>query len=164
MGGQRHYHLPIGFTISVIDSGRRQRIPWVGIRARRANWQSGLWATLSSALSSGDIHKRIDGYLNPSAFTPAPLLYPAQCDPVNNPNFCTTGFGNLGRNTFRGPGQAELGLLVDQEFQNSPSGRSCGSRPISSTSGITPTSPIQLSPTWKAAASARLPVRWGRRG
>jgi hypothetical protein len=28
-----------------------------------------------------------------------------QCNPVSNSNFCTTDFGNLGRNTYRGPHQ-----------------------------------------------------------
>ena len=61
-------------------------------------------ATIASALTSGSIQSRVaNGYVNVNAFAPAPLLYPAQCDPVNNPNFCTTGFGDLGRNIYRGP-------------------------------------------------------------
>jgi hypothetical protein len=63
-------------------------------------------STLASTLTSGSIQSRVDdGYLNVNAFTTAPLLYTAQCDPVNNANFCTTDFGNLGRNVFRGPHQ-----------------------------------------------------------
>ncbi|HUO24934.1 MAG TPA: TonB-dependent receptor [Candidatus Aquilonibacter sp.] len=58
-------------------------------------------ATVASGLSSGDIHQRINGYLNPTAFTPAPLLYPTQCQ--SDPNYCTTGFGDLGRNIYHGP-------------------------------------------------------------
>ena len=45
-------------------------------------------------------------------FTPAALLYPTQCDPnqkdtsiLPNANFCTTDFGTLGRNVYRGPFQ-----------------------------------------------------------
>jgi hypothetical protein len=60
-------------------------------------------ATLSQGLTSGDIFNRINGYLNPAAFTTAPLLYPAQCQADSN--FCTTDFGNLGRNIYRGPFQ-----------------------------------------------------------
>jgi hypothetical protein len=44
-----------------------------------------------------------DGYLSAANFTTAPLLYPAQC--AVDPNFCTTDFGNLGRNIYRGPHQ-----------------------------------------------------------
>src|SRR5258708_12192720 len=35
-------------------------------------------ATGASGLTSGDIHQRINGYLNPAAFPPAPLFYPPQ--------------------------------------------------------------------------------------
>ena len=83
----------------------------------------GLTTTLTAALApggsigagktSGDIHKRLDAYLSANNFTTAPLLYPAtpggnpaiQCDLVKNPNFCTTDFGTLGRNIYRGPHQ-----------------------------------------------------------
>ena len=59
-------------------------------------------ATIASGLTSGSIQNRVaNGYLNPSAFTPAPLLYPTQCQ--SDPNFCVTGFGDLGRNLYRGP-------------------------------------------------------------
>jgi Carboxypeptidase regulatory-like domain/TonB dependent receptor len=74
-------------------------------------------STLGSAATSGDIHKRIDGYLNLNAFATAPLLYPSQCDPVNNPNFCATNFGNLGRNTFRGPFQQNWDFSLIKNFK-----------------------------------------------
>ena len=81
-------------------------------------------ATLGSAVTSGDIHKRIDGYLNLAAFTNAPLLYPfdpanpaTTCDPQNNPNFCGTGFGNLGRNNFRGPHQQNWDFSLIKNFK-----------------------------------------------
>jgi hypothetical protein len=81
-------------------------------------------ASISSGLSSGDIHQRINGYLNPAAFTPAPLLYPfdplnptTTCDPVNSPNFCVTGFGNLGRNIYRGPFQQNWDASLIKYFK-----------------------------------------------
>src|SRR5262249_21370517 len=49
-------------------------------------------ATIASGLTSGDIHQRINGYLNLATFTPAPQLYPTQC--LSDPNFCTTDFGD----------------------------------------------------------------------
>jgi hypothetical protein len=58
-------------------------------------------ASLAGGLTGGGIQSRLSGYLNPGAFTPAPLLYPAQC--ASDPNFCTTNFGDLGRNIYRGP-------------------------------------------------------------
>ena len=81
-------------------------------------------ATIGSGVTSGDIHKRIDGYLNLAAFTTAPLLYPfdpanpaTTCDPINNPNFCGTGFGNLGRNKFRGPYQQNWDFSLIKNFR-----------------------------------------------
>ena len=51
--------------------------------------------TLASALTSGSMEQRISRYLNPAAFVPAPVVG------IDG----STGFGNLGRNVFRGPFQ-----------------------------------------------------------
>ena len=68
-------------------------------------------------MTTGDIHQRIDGYLNVNAFATAPLLYPTLCDPVNNANSCTTDFGNLGRNVFRGPRQQNWDFSLIKNFK-----------------------------------------------
>ncbi|HZU44842.1 MAG TPA: carboxypeptidase regulatory-like domain-containing protein [Terriglobales bacterium] len=72
-------------------------------------------ASLSQGLSRGDIFNRINGYLNPAAFTTAPLLYPGQC--AVDPNFCVTGFGNLGRNIYRGPFQQNFDFSLIKNFR-----------------------------------------------
>jgi hypothetical protein len=73
-------------------------------------------ASIASGLTSGDIHQRIlNGYLNPSAFAPAPLLYPTQCQ--TDPNFCTTGFGDLGRNLYHGPFQQNWDASLIKYFK-----------------------------------------------
>ncbi len=73
-------------------------------------------ATIASGLSSGGIHSRVaNGYLNPAAFTPAAQLYPAQC--ASDPNFCTTGFGDLGRNIYRGPFQQNWDVSFLKHFK-----------------------------------------------
>jgi hypothetical protein len=73
-------------------------------------------ASVEGGLTSGNIHRRIsNGYLNPSAFTPAPLLYPTQC-PTDS-NFCTTGFGDLGRNIYRGPFQQNWDASLIKYFK-----------------------------------------------
>ena len=78
---------------------------------------------MSSGSASGGIGTRINGYLNPAAFTTAPLLYPTECNPnqpdptISESNFCTTGFGNLGRNTFRGPGQQNWDFSLIKNFK-----------------------------------------------
>ena len=73
-------------------------------------------ASVASGLSSGDIRQRAaNGYLNGTAFTPAPLLYPAQC--ASDPNFCTTGFGDLGRNVYHGPFQQNWDVSFLKHFK-----------------------------------------------
>ena len=72
-------------------------------------------ASISSGLSSGSVHSRLNGYLNPDAFQPAPLLYPTQC--ASDSNFCTTGFGDLGRNIYRGPFQQNWDASILKYFK-----------------------------------------------
>jgi hypothetical protein len=106
-----------GAPFSVLDSGAGTGFLGAGSAPGVLTASLAPGATLASAMSSGSIGTRVNGYLNLSAFTPAPLLYPAQCDPVNNPNFCTTGFGDLGRNTFRGPGQQNWDFSLIKNFK-----------------------------------------------
>lgn len=81
-------------------------------------------ATIAQGYASGSLTNRINnGYLNPAAFAPAALLYPfdaanpaTTCDPVNNANFCTTGFGNLQRNIYRGPFQQNWDFSAIKNF------------------------------------------------
>ena len=73
-------------------------------------------ASVASGLSSGDIHSRLNGYLNPSAFTPAPQLYPTQCA-GGNADLCTTGFGDLGRNIYKGPFEQNWDASIIKHFK-----------------------------------------------
>ena len=81
-------------------------------------------ATISSGYATGSLSSRItNGYLNPAAFTTAPLLYPALCNPNDpnpadptNANFCTTGFGDLQRNIYRGPFQQNWDFSAIKNF------------------------------------------------
>jgi Carboxypeptidase regulatory-like domain/TonB dependent receptor len=81
-------------------------------------------ATIATGTTSGGIHQRLNGYLNINNFVPAPLLYPKvtggnpafECDPINNPNFCGTNFGNLGRNIYRGPFQQNWDFSLIKNF------------------------------------------------
>jgi hypothetical protein len=75
-------------------------------------------ATIASGLSSGSLRNRVaNGYLNPAAFVPAPLVDPTDC--ANDPtgNFCTTGFGDLGRNTYHGPFQQNWDFSLLKHFK-----------------------------------------------
>src|ERR1700674_4167520 len=104
-----------GTPFSVTDSGAASAFLALGFTPLTLGGQLAPGATISSGKTSGDIHKRIDGYLNPNAFTLAPQLYPAQC--LANPNFCTTDFGNLGRNVFRGPSQQNWDFSLIKNFK-----------------------------------------------
>ncbi len=73
-------------------------------------------ATIASGLTGGGVHSRVaNGYLNPAAFTPAPQLYPTRC--LSDSNFCTTGFGDLGRNLYRGPFQQNWDVSFLKHFK-----------------------------------------------
>jgi Carboxypeptidase regulatory-like domain len=73
-------------------------------------------ATLANGYSTGGIGSRVNGsFLNATAFTPAAELYPVEC--LTDSNFCTTGFGNLGRNAFRGPGQQNWDFSLIKNFR-----------------------------------------------
>ena len=59
-------------------------------------------ATVRSGLASGSLQQKLtSGYLVPTAFAPAPQVDPTDC--AIDANFCGTGFGDLGRNVYRGP-------------------------------------------------------------
>jgi carboxypeptidase family protein len=104
-----------GTPFSVTDSGAGTAFLVSGFTPGTLSGSLASGSTLASAVTTGDIHKRIDGYLNLSAFATAPLLYPAQC--LGDPNFCTTDFGNLGRNVFRGPHQQNWDFSLIKNFK-----------------------------------------------
>ncbi len=63
--------------------------------------------TVADAATHGSIESRLNAYLNASAFVPAPVVGPD----------LSTGFGNLGRNTFRGPFQQNWDFSVGKNFR-----------------------------------------------
>ena len=104
-----------GTPFSVTDSGAGTGFLGAGFTPGTLSGSLASGSTLLNAVTAGDIHKRIDGYLNLAAFATAPLLYPAQC--AVDPNFCTTDFGNLGRNVFRGPHQQNWDFSLIKNFK-----------------------------------------------
>jgi hypothetical protein len=104
-----------GSPFSIFDSAGGSAFIGPGTTSTlTANLASG--STIASGLTSGDVHKRIDGYLNPAAFATAPLLYPVECNGGANANFCGTDFGNLGRNIYRGPFQQNWDFSLIKNF------------------------------------------------
>lgn len=68
-------------------------------------------ATIGGSYTTGDIHNRLNGYLNPSDFNRAPVLPAAQ-----GGDGTVTVFGNLGRNAFRGPFQQNWDFSLLKTF------------------------------------------------
>ncbi len=106
-----------GVPFSILDSGAGSAFlglgstPFLG-----ASLAPG--TSVASGLSSGNLRDRVaNGYLNGAAFTPAPLVDPVAC--ANDPtgNFCTTGFGNLGRNIYHGPFQQNWDFSFLKHFK-----------------------------------------------
>jgi hypothetical protein len=62
--------------------------------------------TLATALTSGSIEQRINAYLKPEAFVPAPVVG------IDG----STGFGTLGRNIFRGPFQQNWDMSLAKSW------------------------------------------------
>ena len=78
---------------------------------------------IANGYTTGDIHQRLGAYVNINNFMPASRLYPALCNPndsnANDPanfNFCTTNFGDLGRNIYRGPFQQNWDFSLIKNF------------------------------------------------
>jgi Carboxypeptidase regulatory-like domain/TonB dependent receptor len=102
-----------GTPFSVIDSGAGTAFLGPGLTTTLTG-QLAPGGTVGNGYSHGDIHQRLNGYLNPNNFTNAPLLYPTQC--AADPNFCTTNFGDLGRNVYRGPFQQNWDFSLIKNF------------------------------------------------
>jgi hypothetical protein len=64
-------------------------------------------ATIALGYSSGSIGSRINAYLNIAAFKPAPVI---------GDDGAATGFGTLGRNTYRGPFEQNWDLSINKNF------------------------------------------------
>jgi hypothetical protein len=72
-------------------------------------------ASIAGGLTHGDIHSRLNGYLDRANFDFAPFADPAGC--ANDTNACTTAFGNLGRNIYRGPFQQNWDFSLIKNFR-----------------------------------------------
>ncbi|HEV2401825.1 MAG TPA: TonB-dependent receptor [Candidatus Sulfotelmatobacter sp.] len=73
-------------------------------------------ASIGTGLAGGSVKQRAaNGYLVPTAFQPAPLVDPTDC--ANDPNFCGTGFGDLGRNIYHGPFQQNWDVSFLKHFK-----------------------------------------------
>jgi len=107
--------LQSGTPFAVTDSGAGTAFLGPGLTPLTLGASLTPGGSIAAGKTSGDITKRLDGYLNINNFTTAPLLYPVQCG--SDPNFCTTDFGNLGRNIYRGPFQQNWDFSLLKNFR-----------------------------------------------
>lgn len=91
-----------GVPFSVIDSAGATLFTPSSPNESLASYAPG--AGISDVYTSGGVQQRLNGYVNASAFTPAPTL--------NN----GTLFGNLYRNMFCGPLQQNWDLALNKVF------------------------------------------------
>jgi Carboxypeptidase regulatory-like domain len=107
-----------GTPFSVIDSGAGTAFIGGGLQSATSGAQLVSGGTIGAGLTSGSIHDRVNnGYLNLSNFTLAPLADPAGCAADETGNACTTAFGNLGRNIYRGPSQQNWDFSLLKNFK-----------------------------------------------
>ena len=108
--------LQSGIPFSVIDSAAGTAYLGPGLTPATLGAQLASGASIGSGLTSGSLHGRItNGYLNVSNFTPAPFADPTGC--AADPNACTTAFGNLSRNIYRGPFQQNWDFSLIKDFR-----------------------------------------------
>jgi hypothetical protein len=106
-----------GTPFSVIDSSAGSVFLGPGYTTTlTGNLASG--GSISKGYTGGGIGNELaNGYLNPANFTRAPYLYfPSGVCTDPSGNTCVTLYGNLGRNTFRGPYQQNWDFSLLKNF------------------------------------------------
>ncbi len=107
--------LQSGTPFSVLDSSAGTAYLGGGLQSGTSGAQLAPGGSIAGGVTSGDIHSRVNnGYLNLSNFTFAPVADPIGC--ALDPNACTTAFGNLGRNIYRGPFQQNWDFSILKNF------------------------------------------------
>ena len=105
-----------GVPFSVTDSAAGTAYLGAGLASATLGAQLTPGGSIGAGTTTGDIHSRLNGYLSLTNFTTAPVADPAGC--VADPAFaCTTAFGNLGRNIYRGPFQQNWDFSLIKNFR-----------------------------------------------
>jgi carboxypeptidase family protein len=106
-----------GIPFSVTDSGAGTAFLGPGLTPLTLGASLAPGGSISAGKTSGDIHDRLDGYLNLANFSAAPLLDPVACASDPSGNFCVTDFGDLRRNIYRGPRQQNWDFSLIKNFR-----------------------------------------------
>jgi Carboxypeptidase regulatory-like domain/TonB dependent receptor len=105
-----------GRPFSVLDGSAGSAYIGGGLESPTSGAELAPGGSIAAGNTSGDIHTRVNnGYLNLANFTFAPPADPAGC--ALDPNACTTAFGNLGRNIYRGPFQQNWDFSLLKNFR-----------------------------------------------
>ena len=95
-----------GTPFSILDSGAGTAFDGITTITTGASLAPG--ATLASGLTSGGTESRLNGYVNINAFAHAPII---------GDDGAATGFGNLGRNVYRGPFEQTWDFSLVKNFR-----------------------------------------------
>src|SRR5882724_1399321 len=107
-----------GTPFSVTDANAGTAFLGPGLASATLGAQLVDGGSIGAGLTSGDVHDRLDGYLNPANFTVAPFADPTiGCDEDPAQAGCTKAFGNLGRNIYRGPFQQNWDFSLIKNFR-----------------------------------------------
>jgi hypothetical protein len=105
-----------GTPFSVLDGSAGSAYIGGGLQSATSGAELAPGGTIAAGYTSGSIRSRVNnGYLNLANFTFAPPADPAGC--ALDPNACTTAFGNLGRNIYRGPFQQNWDFSLIKNFR-----------------------------------------------
>ena len=106
-----------GTPFSVLDSaaGSAYLATFLSFAALGADLAPG--RTIATGLTHGDIHNRLDGYIDINNFATAPPADPAGCAADPTGAACTTQFGTLRRNIYRGPFQQNWDFSLIKHFR-----------------------------------------------
>src|SRR5215813_5149546 len=94
-----------GTPFTVIDAGGGLAFNLSSPNTSTATLNPGF--TISSAQTHGDVHSRLNQWFDPAAISGAPVVGADG----------TTGFGNLSRNSFRGPFQQNWDISIGKNFR-----------------------------------------------
>jgi len=101
-----------GAPFSVTDSAAGTAFLGPGLASATLGGQLATGGSISAGMTRGDIHNRLNGYLNINNFVPAPLISAA-----DGGDGSVTAFGNLGRNIYRGPYQQNWDFSLIKNFK-----------------------------------------------
>jgi hypothetical protein len=105
-----------GTPFSVLDGSAGSAYIGGGLQSATSGAELAPGGTIAAGYTSGSIRSRVNnGYLNLANFTFAPPADPAGC--ALDSNACTTAFGNLGRNIYRGPFQQNWDFSLIKNFR-----------------------------------------------